>query len=182
MDIIMELVKRVETSSLSSASVSSQKKYTVIVIKTSKFIRSIERVIEIILKLAGLYLTYLIFNELGRFLLANDYRADTLFSLVLLPALYIIKDAHIILTPYFVKVEKAKKFIEVKSGIFTQRVDKLGFETVGNIEVIKTVGGRLFNYGSIYLYAHGSWVTLPSVIDPESVKIDIEACLKLKFD
>jgi hypothetical protein len=151
-------------------------------IKTSKFIRSIERAIEVTLKLIGLYLTYLVFNALGRFLLESDYRADTLFSLVLLPALYIIKDAHIIITPYFVKVVKAKKFIEVQTGIFTQRIDKLGFETVENIEVVKTLGGRWFNYGSIYLYAHGSWVTLPSVINPEKVQSDIEASLKLKFD
>jgi len=176
----MELVKRIEIPS--SPTILSQKDNTIITLKTSKFVRSIERTFEIILKLAGLYLTYLIFNELGRFLLESDYRADTLFSLVLLPALYIVKDAHIIISPYFVKVYKAKKFIEVQTGIFTQRVDKLGFETVENIEVIKTIGGRIFNYGSIYLYAHGSWVTLPAVIDPENVKLNIEACLKLKFD
>ena len=176
----MELVNKIEINTATPVAASTVN--SVITIKTSKFFRCIERLIEIIMKLAGLYLPYLIFNALGRFLLEDDYRADTLFSLVLLPALYIIKDAHIIIAPFFVKVIKSKNCIETQTGILTQRIDKLGFETVENIEVIKSIGGRWLNYGSIYLYAHGSWVVLPSVLDPESVQIEIEDSLKLKLN
>jgi len=170
----MELVKELESNPQILANPN-------VPIRTSKFLRSIECAFEIAFKLAGVYLTFLIFNLLGESLLKTDYRADTLFSIVLLPALYIIKDAHVIFAPYFVKVIKSEKYIEAKTGILTQRTDKLGYETVENIEVVRTIGGRLFNYGTIFLYAHGSWVRLPSVIDPEKVQEMIESHLTSKF-
>jgi len=171
---LMSVDKSSETSDV--AAINSE-----IEIKTSKFFRSIECALEIAFKLAGVYVTFLLFNLLGKAMLDTDYRADTLFSVVLLPALYIIKDAHVILAPYFVKIKISQRYIESRAGILTQRNDKLGFETVENIEVVRTIGGRLLNYGTIFLYAHGSWVRLPSVINPTKIQAEIEVKLKSKF-
>ncbi len=151
-------------------------------IPTSKYRRAMEALLEVVFKLFGLYLTYLAFNWFGEILLKSDYRADTLFSVVLLPALYILKDAHVILAPIFVKVKDSGTSITVTTGILTKRVDKLGFETVENIEVIQTIARRLFGFGTVDLYAYGSGIRIPYVKNVDSFQALLEPRLKHKFD
>jgi hypothetical protein len=67
--------------------------------------------------------------------------------------------------------------VESRTGILTQRLDKLNLKTVENIEVVTILGGRLFKYSTIYLYAHGSWVCLPFLKNPNQIKLKIEAKL-----
>ncbi len=141
---------------------------------TSKFIRSFEALLEIGVKLAGVYMTYLAFNYCGELLFENDFKSDTLFSLLMLPALYVLKNSHIIISPYFVKVKISETEVQSRTGILTQRLDKLNLKTVENIEVVSTLGGRIFKYSTIYLYAHGSWVQLPYLTNPKKIKSELE--------
>jgi hypothetical protein len=144
---------------------------------TSKVIRSVEAFLEIGFKLVGVYITYLAFNFCGEFLFEGNFNSDTLFSLLMLPALYVLKTAHVIVSPYFVQVKMSGIEVESRTGILTQRLDKLNLKTVENIEVVTTLGGRLFKYSTIYLYAHGSWVCLPFLKNPNQIKLKIEAKL-----
>ncbi|MBA6377686.1 MULTISPECIES: PH domain-containing protein [unclassified Colwellia] len=144
---------------------------------TSKVRRSTEAFLEIGFKLTGVYITYLAFNFCGEFLFEGEFNSDTLFSLLMLPALYVLKTAHVIVSPYFVKVRMSETEVESRTGILTQRLDKLNLKTVENIEVVTTLGGRLFKYSTIYLYAHGSWVRLPFLKNPDQIKLKIEAKL-----
>jgi uncharacterized membrane protein YdbT with pleckstrin-like domain len=142
---------------------------------TSKVWRSAEAFIEIILKLVGVYLTYLIFNKLGQWLLDADFSSETLFSLLMLPSLYILKSADTVISPWFVKVNISDTEVEARTGVLTQRLDKLNLKNVENIEIISTLGGRIFGYSSIYLYAYGSWVLLPFITNCDHVKASLES-------
>jgi uncharacterized membrane protein YdbT with pleckstrin-like domain len=146
---------------------------------TSKVIRSVEALLEIGLKLAGVYITYLAFNYCGEILFEGNFKSDTLFSLLMLPALYVLKTSHIIVSPYFVKVKISETEVQSRTGILTQRLDKLNLRTVENIEVVSSLGGRIFKYSTIYLYAHGSWVRLPFLKKPNQIKKEIEAKLNM---
>ncbi|MGI2104858.1 PH domain-containing protein [Shewanella frigidimarina] len=142
---------------------------------TSKVWRSAEAFIEIILKLVGVYLTYLIFNKLGQGLLDADFSSETLFSLLMLPSLYILKSADTVISPWFVMVNISDTEVEARTGVLTQRLDKLNLKNVENIEIISTLGGRIFGYSSIYLYAYGSWVLLPFITNCDQVKASLES-------
>ena len=141
---------------------------------TSKYLRGIEALVEVLLQLLGVLATYFVFNWIGKTAFNSDFSSETLFSLLLLPALYILKTANEIVSPKYVKVKISRTTVESRTGIFTQRLDKLQLKTVENIEVVSTIGGRFFNYGTICLYAHGSWVELPFLINPVSVKNELE--------
>ena len=97
---------------------------------------------------------------------------------MLLPTLYVLKGADIIIPPYFVGVKISENEVQSRTGIFTHRLDKLQLKTVENIEIVSTLLGRVFNYSTIYLYAHGSWVALPYVVHPEEIKTQIESNLE----
>ncbi len=148
---------------------------TLKVVKTSKWIRSTEAFFEIFLKLFGVYVTFLLFNLSGEVVMGEDFSADTLFSLLLLPALYILKEGHVIILPFFVKVRVSKTSAESRTGIITQRLDKLNLKNVENIEVISPLLGRVFNYGTLYFYTYGSWVCLPFVMGAHELKDKLEA-------
>jgi hypothetical protein len=68
--------------------------------------------------------------------------------------------------------------VQSRTGVFTHRLDKLQLKTVENIEIVSTLLGRFFNYRTIYLYAQGSWVELPYVVQPEKIKTQIESNLE----
>lgn len=142
---------------------------------TSKYIRGLEAFAEILLKLLGVLSTYFVFNWIGKYMFDSDFSSETLFSLLLLPALYILKTGDEIINPKFVKVRMSDNKVESRTGIFTQRLDKLELSTVENIEVVSTIGGRYFNYGTINLYCYGSWVKLPFLVKPNDIKKEIEA-------
>jgi len=91
---------------------------------------------------------------------------------------YVLKGAHIIVSPYFVVVTISENEVQSRTGIFTHRLDKLQLKTVENIEIVSTLLGRVFNYSTILLYAHGSWVRLPYVVQPDEIKKQIESNLE----
>ena len=136
--------------------------------------RSFEAFLEIVAKLLGLVIVYLIFECVGNILMGDEFRSDTLLSLVVLPAIYILKDLHIILEPYFIKIQLNDEQVTVESGILTKRLDCLNLKTVENVELITTPLGRLCGYSSLNVYAYGSWVEIPFVKSPLPIKEKIE--------
>lgn len=147
-------------------------------IKTSKWIRALEALFEIFFQLLGVWVTFLLFNVFGEVVMGEDFSSDILFSVLLLPALYILRDGHIVISPFFVKVRVSEKEAESRTGIFTQRLDKLNLKNVENVEVVSTVLGRIFNYGTIYFYTYGSWVGLPYVVDATALKNKLDKVIK----
>lgn len=142
--------------------------------------RSIEAFFELVAKLLGLVVVYAIFEFVGKSLMGEAFRSDTLLSLVVLPAIYVLKDSHRILEPYFVKILLSDEKVTVESGILTKRLDCLSLQNVENVELITTLLGRLCGYSTLYVYAYGSWVVIPFVESPLPIKERIEAGLSKK--
>lgn len=139
-------------------------------IEIAKFWRSVEAVFEIIARIIGLIIVYLIFELIGKELIGDSFQKDVLLSLVVLPAIYVLKDSYKIFEAYFVKIELQNDSITVTTGILTIREDRLGFKSVENIEQVTTLLGRIVGYSTIYLYAYGSWVKIPFVRNANKLK------------
>ena len=137
-------------------------------VNTSKWIRSLEAILEIFLKLFGTYLVYLLISEIGNYF-SENFAKDTLLSLLLLPAIYVLKDSLIIIEPFFAKVEMSSEVVTVKNGITPRITDSLKISSVDNVEVVKTPLGYLFNYASIRLYGKGGYVNMPYVCNADEV-------------
>jgi hypothetical protein len=138
-------------------------------IPTSKWIRSIEATLELFFKLLGIYIVYFAINWLGTDLVGSDFRQDTLLSLLLLPAIYVLRDLLIIFEPFFVVIKKSTTQVTVKSGITPRVIDTLNLASVDNIEIVKTPLGYCFNYASIRLYGLGGTVDMPYVHNAEEI-------------
>ena len=143
-----------------------------------KFFPSVESFLEIIIKLFGVCVVYILFKFVGDQLLGDQFRPDTLLSLVVLPAIYILKDSYLMFEPYFVRVSLSDKTVTVESGILTKRLDCLNLKTVENVEMIRTVLGRLLGYGTLNVYAYGSWVEIPYVENVSIIKSKIESSIE----
>ena len=147
-------------------------------IETVKLARSVEAFLEIFCKLIGIYLVY----KFGSYIMNSEDAANTLFSILLLPALLILRDGHIIFEPFTIKTYITDNDVIVKSGLLTRTTDKLNIKTLENIELVKTPMARLpspfwKSYGTLNLYAYGGTVIMPYLKDPEVVQKDIEEML-----
>lgn len=145
-----------------------------------RFPCAIEITINLLIQIFGLCFVYWIFKEMGIRLIGDHFSPDMLLSLVVLPAIYILRDSHIILDPFFVSVFLNEKVVTVKRGILTRSEDSLNLRNVENIEVIIPFFGRFMNYGYLNVYAYGSWVEIPYVKDVPKLKAYIENTSKNK--
>ncbi|MEH6445300.1 MAG: PH domain-containing protein [Oceanospirillaceae bacterium] len=133
-----------------------------------------EVLIELIVQIAGLCLVYLLFELVAGWVIGTEFNPDILLSIVVLPAIYILKDIPSVLEPFYVEVVLSDNNVTVKYGVFTRRVDSFSLDTVENIEMITTVLGRRFGYGSLMLYSYGSDVYIQNVLGVENLKAKIE--------
>ena len=58
-----------------------------------------------------------------------------------------------------------KEYIPVKKGLFYRSYDKLYIKDINNIELYRSLGGKLFGYCTLNFYAIGGLVQIPYVID-----------------
>jgi hypothetical protein len=144
----------------------------------SKHACAAEAFVDLILRLLGLCLVYLIFKKIGEYLIGDSFSGDILLSLVVLPSILVLKDIDTIIEPYFVSVFLKDEKILVKQGIFTTSEDSLSLKTVENIEVVTTILGKWMNYSTLRVYAYGSWIEIPNVKDAQVLKKKIEEEIK----
>ena len=130
--------------------------------------------IECVLQLLGLCVVYWLFNTIGISIIGENFSPDVLLSMVVLPAIYILKDSFWILYPLSVSVALENDTVAVKSGIFTVIEDSLKLSTVENIETVTSLFGRFLNYGTLRVYSYGSWGEVPYVRNVTHLKIRIE--------
>ncbi len=153
------------------------------IIETVKLPRTIEASLEIIIKLIGLYLVY----KFGIVIMDDADSNNTLFSILLLPALLVLKNAHVIVEPFTIKASMTEYSVTVTSGFLTRKTDKLSIDTLENIELVKTPLGQFKsplwgNYGTLNLYAYGGTVVMPYLKSPENVQKEIEIIMQEKFN
>jgi hypothetical protein len=141
---------------------------------------SAEVIVEIFLKILGLCIVFFAFELIGRWLIGDNFTSDLLLSVVVLPAIYVFQDIYKTITPFTVTVTLSDDEITVKQVIFTQHIDCLKFNTVENVELITTLLGRRYNYGTLYLYSYGAAISIPNVKDYMKIKDDIESKIENK--
>lgn len=139
------------------------------VLKTATWARSIEAIVEIAARLLGILVVYKGFDFLLRFLDASSGSFDLLISMLLLPALYILKDSFSVIEPFTVKAEFYDDRISVSRGLAPRVKDTLEFRNSENIEVITSVLGHFMRYATIRLYSPGGYVEIPYVFQPDYV-------------
>lgn len=144
-----------------------------------KMARSIEILLELIAEIFGLLAAYYIFEFVGKLIIGSNFRSDMLLSIVVLPAIYILRGFYAVFSPYFVTIKLHEYTITVETGILTKRIDSLKLKTVENIELITTPLGRLVGYSTLSLYACGSAIHLPNVKSPFLVKEKINEAILL---
>lgn len=154
-------------------------------IEVRKLPCAFEEVVDILVKLIGLSVVYLIFTVIGEYVIGEyvigeDYSKDLLLSMVVLPAIYVLKQTSEILQPYFVKVELNEDVLSVKQGIITTFEDSLILDTVENVETVTTLLGKFLGYSTIRIYAYGSWVIVPNVHNPKQLKDRLETIIQNK--
>ena len=142
-------------------------------INTAKCPRIAEAVLELTAKLFGIYVVYEVFNWFVNTVLGQDLSSDTLLSLLLLPALYVLKDIDTVIDPATVTIERHHDRISVTRGLNPKVKDTLEFKSVENTEIITTLLGRVLGYSTIRLYSPGGLVEMPYVFGAEKVLISI---------
>ncbi|PAU35733.1 hypothetical protein CKF94_24130 [Vibrio coralliilyticus] len=147
-------------------------------LKTSHKLRALEASIETISKLLAIYLVYLVFNWLVVTLLGKNLAEDTLLSLLLLPALYVLRDADHIVDPFTVRVTLFSDKISVIRGVSPRVNDTLEYQSVENIEIITPILGWLCGYATVRLYSPGGSVEIPYVYRAEKVVRIVEKLKK----
>ena len=149
-------------------------------IEVRRFPCALEEVVDILAQLVGLSIVYLLFTAIGEEIIGKDFSKDILLSMVVLPAILVLKQTSEILQPYFVEVELKNDTLAVKQGILTTFEDSLSLDTVENVETVTTILGRFLNYSTIRIYAYGSWVIVPNVQDPQNLKTKLDEIVKAK--
>jgi hypothetical protein len=139
------------------------------VLKTATWSRSIEAIFEIAARLLGIFIVYRGFDFILRLFEASSGSLDLLISMLLLPALYILKDSFSAIEPFTVKAEFYDDRISVSRGLAPRVRDTLEFRNSENIEVITSVLGYFLDYATIRLYSPGGYVEIPYVFQPECV-------------
>ncbi|MDH5394428.1 MAG: PH domain-containing protein [Gammaproteobacteria bacterium] len=146
-------------------------------IAVARLAPALEALLEVVIKIFGLAVIYVIFEAVGKWLIGEGFRTDTLLSLVVLPSIYVLKDSYTIFEPFFVKIYLGEENVTVETGILTKNLDSLNLQTVENVEIITSPLGRLRGYSTLHVYSYGSWVELPHVKSPLLVKDIIESAI-----
>ncbi len=148
------------------------------VLNTAKWARAMEAACEIAVRLLGIFVVYQGFDFLLKSIEASSGSQDLLISMLLLPALYILKDSFRVIEPFTVRVEFYEKKISVFRGLAPRVKDTLEFKNSENIEVITSVFGQVLGYSTVRLYSPGGYVEIPYVYQPEDIVSKVE-CAKL---
>ena len=126
-----------------------------------------EEIGKICLKVLLLLILFYILNIIGEklaqnnFLIQGGFNSDILYSVLVLPLLYSLKDAKDCLESVFIKVWKGPGYITVKRGFLNIRYDKLYIDEINNIELTRSFCGKFGHYCSIDLYAMGGFLRIP---------------------
>ena len=148
-------------------------------LKTAKLPRAIEAACEIAVRLLGIFVVYQGFDFLLKTIEASSGSQDLLISMLLLPALYILKDSFCVIEPFSVRVEFYEMKVSVFRGLAPRVKDTLEFKNSENIEVITTIFGRVCGYSTVRLYSPGGYVEIPYVYQPEDIVSRVESAKQI---
>lgn len=133
-------------------------------IQLNKF-QCLERIAHFIIFLLILYICYSCCNWLGEKLTDTAFDKQYMYSIFLIPMFIYIKDFNDVFDACFAKAIYYQGYISIRKGFFYHYYDKLYIKDINNIELYRSVGGKLFGYCTLTFYAIGGIVQIPYIID-----------------
>lgn len=122
----------------------------------------IEELINCICSIAGLVVLYLLINKLGELNFEN-FNSEILYSIFVIPLLLSLTQYLDMFDSCFVSVKMEETCITVKRGLLYTKYDKLYLKDINNIELYRSILGKVFGYSHMNLYAMGGSVQLPYI-------------------
>lgn len=125
------------------------------------------------------------FNKIGELLASQEWfftesNFDTsfLYSVFLLPLLYSLRDVVHCFDSCWTKAYIEKDCIVVKRGFTYTAYDKLYIKDINNVELHRSLLGKVCGYSDITLFALGGLVSIPFIKDTEQNFEAIETVIK----
>ncbi len=142
----------------------------------------IEEFIKLLGELSGLTILFLIFSYIGQFIsqysqliedklsinLGNEFNTSYLYSIFVIPVLFSLKKYINMFDSLFVKILFNDNSITIKRGFLYKHLDKLYIKDIDNIELYKSLFGKIFGYSNITFYSHGGLVSLSYIKNTNS--------------
>lgn len=128
-------------------------------------LQCIERIAHFLLFLFILVICYNCCNWLGEKLTDSIFDKQYMYSIFLIPLFLYIKDFNNIFDACFAEAIYCEEYITVKKGLFYRSYDKLYIKDINNIELYRSLGGKLCGYCTLNFYAIGGLVQIPYVMD-----------------
>lgn len=122
----------------------------------------IEEFINCFCTIFGIYILYLIINKLGELKFEN-FNSEILYSIFVIPLLLSLVQYLDMFDSCFVSVKMEETCITVKRGLLYTQYDKLYLKDINNIELYRSIFGKVFGYSHVDLYAMGGYVRLPYI-------------------
>lgn len=131
--------------------------------ETSKLLRAFEAFLEIVIKIGAIIVGYFAFTQIGEYFDIKDIN-NFLFSLLILPVLYTLRDLPDVVLPFTIIVEADETKVTVHSGLHPRIKDTLEYKHIENYEISTTVLGRFRKgYSTVRLFSAGGMVTVPFI-------------------
>lgn len=147
-------------------------------IDTARWWPFFEAVIGIICQLVAIYIGYKLFALTVSWMGYSQEKGEAFINLLLLPALYVLRDIGNIFDSMTVSVSLNNESVSVTRGLNPRVVDSLEFKSIENTEVVTTFGGRCFGFSTIRLYSPGGLVEIPYVENPNDINQQIKRLIK----
>ena len=125
-------------------------------------IQCFENIFTLIFKISLLYFCFNLYDWIGNKWL-KDFQSNDLYSIFIIPLLYSLKDYTNMFNSCFVEAIVTNDYISVKQGFLYKKYDKLYLKDLNNIELYRSLFGKLFGYGTLELYAFGGYVCVPYI-------------------
>ena len=125
------------------------------------------------------------FNKIGEslasqewFFTESNFDTSFLYSVFLLPLLYSLRDVVHCFDSCWTKAYIEKDCIVVKRGFTYTAYDKLYIKDINNVELHRSLLGKICGYSDITLFALGGLVSIPFIKDTEQNFEAIETVIK----
>ncbi len=117
-----------------------------------------EEFVNCLLKVGLLIILFNIFDFIGK---CYKFNTDYLYSVFFIPLFLSLKDYKQMFTSCFAEAMIKDSYISVKHGLLYTKYDKLYLKDLNNIELYRSLCGKIFGYSTLELYAFGGYVCLP---------------------
>ena len=127
----------------------------------------IEEFVNCVFSVTLLVVLFFISDKIGQ-IQNENFNSETLYSIFMIPLFLSLTKYRDMFDSCFVSVKLEETCITVKRGFLYTKFDKLYMDDINNIELYRSIWGKIFGFSHIDLYAMGGYVQLPYIKDTEN--------------